>query len=194
MSGTTPEKLASSGTAQTAERVFEQYGTWVSQVARRLLSNDADADDVTQDVFLQVVRKLPSFRGEAAFPTWLYRVTVNAALTYRRKRAARREHTVLGLRDDFLEDSDQKVPRRRWLTDPEKRVLDQETHRLIESAIARLPEIFRHVYILADVMELPTTKIAGMLGLSLAAVKSRLHRARRLLRKALAPHYEPYAA
>lgn len=193
MSGSTKEKHASD-IPQTAEHIFEEYAAWVSQLARRLLGNDADADDVTQDVFMQVVRKLPSFRGEAAFPTWLYRVTVNVALSYRRKRAARREHRVPELRDDCLQDSSRQAPMRRWLTDPEKRVFDQETHRLIERAIARLPEIYRHVYVLADVTELPSTKIAEMLGLSVAAVKSRLHRARLLMRKLLAPHHEEYAA
>jgi RNA polymerase sigma-70 factor (ECF subfamily) len=182
------------GTPQTMGRVFEENVTWVSRLARRLLGNEADADDVTQDVFLQVVRKLPSFRGEAAFPTWLYRVTVNAALSYRRRRAARRERGAPELVDSLLEDGGCRDSVPSWLTAPEKRAFDQETHRLIETAIARLPELYRQVYVLADVTELPSTKIAGMLGLSVAAVKSRLHRARLLLRKALAPHYEEYAA
>jgi RNA polymerase sigma-70 factor (ECF subfamily) len=193
MSGTTKEGQAS-GIPPTAEHVFEQYAAWVSRLARRLLDNDADADDVTQDVFLQVVRKLPSFRGEAAFPTWLYRVTVNAALTHRRKRAARREQSVREFPQDFLKDGSRHPSLRRALTDPEKQVFDQERHRLIEAAIARLPEIYRRVYELADVAELPNTKIAGMLGLSVAAVKSRLHRARLLMRKELAPHHKEYAA
>src|SRR4051794_20485865 len=76
----------------SAEEVFHEYAPRVYNLARRMLSSDADAEDVTQDVLLQVVRKLPSFRGESAFPTWLHRVTVNAALAHRRKRAARNEH------------------------------------------------------------------------------------------------------
>jgi RNA polymerase sigma-70 factor (ECF subfamily) len=194
MSGITQEKLASPGIPQAAEQIFEEYAPWVSRVARRLLRNEADVDDVTQDVFLQVVRKLPSFRGDAAFPTWLYRVTVNAALSYRRKQAARREYAVPELPDNLHEDGGRYVSVRRSLTNPEKRLLEQETHRLIETAIARLPEAYRHVYVLADVTEVSNTKIAGMLGLSVAAVKSRLHRARLLMRKSLAPHHEEYAA
>ena len=73
----------------TAEQVYHAYGPRIYSMARRMVSNEKDAEDVTQDVFLQVVRKLPSFRGESAFPTWLHRVTVNAALAYRRKRAVR---------------------------------------------------------------------------------------------------------
>src|SRR5437660_4289959 len=80
------------GTDLTPERVFREFAPRVYSLARRMLNNDADAEDVTQDVLLQVLRKLPTFRGEAAFPTWLYRVTVNAALGYRRKRALREDH------------------------------------------------------------------------------------------------------
>jgi RNA polymerase sigma-70 factor (ECF subfamily) len=193
MSGETKDKRASE-VPLTPEYVFQEYAARVYSLARRLLGNDTDADDVTQDVFVQVVRKLPTFRGEAAFPTWLYRVTVNAALAYRRKREARRRHRVPELPEEFLEDNRHRAPVQRWLADPEKLAFDQETHRLIEAAIARLPEIYRDVYVLADVDELPNTKIAGMLGLSVAAVKSRLHRARLLMRKILAPHREEQAA
>jgi RNA polymerase sigma-70 factor (ECF subfamily) len=80
------------------------------------------------------------------------------------------------------------------LTDPEKRVVDQETHRLLERAIERLPESYRQVYRLANVTELPNTEIAGMLGLSVSAVKSRLHRARLLMRRFMAPYHQEYAA
>src|SRR5438874_10397920 len=78
--------------ALTPDQVFRDYAPRVYNLARRMLGNDADAEDVTQEVLLQVVRKLDTFRGESAFPTWLHRVTVNAALAHRRKRAARDEH------------------------------------------------------------------------------------------------------
>src|SRR5436305_6188610 len=76
----------------TPEQVFTDHAARVYNLARRMLGNDADAEDVTQDVLLQVLRKGNTFRGEAAFPTWLHRVTVNAALANRRKRARRQEH------------------------------------------------------------------------------------------------------
>src|SRR5918995_1882785 len=75
----------------TPEQVFREHAPRVYNLARRMLGNDADAEDVAQDVLLQVVRKLDTFRGESAFPTWLHRVTVNAALAHRRKRAGRDE-------------------------------------------------------------------------------------------------------
>src|SRR5437764_4413184 len=78
----------------SAEQIYHDYASRVFHMARRMLSSDVDAEDVTQDVLLQVVRKLPSFRGEAALPTWLHRITVNAALTHRRRRAVREEHRI----------------------------------------------------------------------------------------------------
>src|SRR6516165_39881 len=87
----------------TAEQVYHAYGPRVYNMARKMVSNEKDAEDVTQDVFLQVVRKLPSFRGEAALPTWLHRVTVNAALAHRRKRAVREVSELGNPFDDVLE-------------------------------------------------------------------------------------------
>src|SRR5450432_2758147 len=78
--------------APSPEQVFRDYAPRVYNLARRMLGNDADAEDVTQDVLVQVLRKAGSFRGEASFPTWLHKVTVNAALAHRRKRARRQEH------------------------------------------------------------------------------------------------------
>ncbi len=178
----------------TPDAIFHDYAPRVYNLARHLLGNAADAEDVTQDVFMQVVRKLPTFRGEAAFPTWLYRVTVNAALAFRRKRALREEHRVLDPLEEFCEDGKHLAPVRRWMSRPEQQVLDQESHQRIEEAIANLPEIYRDVFVLADVEELSNSDIAGMLGLTVSAVKSRLHRARLMMRKALAPYFEEQAA
>src|SRR5207247_2936937 len=82
------------GPPPTVEEVFRDHAPRIYNLARRMLGNDADAEDVTQDVLLQVVRKLDTFRGESAFPTWLHRITVNAALAHRRKRATRQEHRI----------------------------------------------------------------------------------------------------
>jgi RNA polymerase sigma-70 factor (ECF subfamily) len=178
----------------TPEKIFDEFAPRVYNLARRLLGNAADAEDVTQDVFLQVIRKLPTFRGEAAFSTWLYRVTVNAALAYRRKRALREGASLPEPLEDFHEDGNHRAPVRRWMSRPNHQALDREAHQLIEEAIAGLPEIYRDVYVLADVEERPNAEVAEMLGLSVAAVKSRLHRARLPMRKALAPYFEEQAA
>jgi RNA polymerase sigma-70 factor (ECF subfamily) len=178
----------------SAEEVFHEYAPRVYNLARRMLSSDADAEDVTQDVLLQVVRKLPTFRGESAFPTWLHRVTVNAALQHRRKRAAHDEHRSHAPLDLVLEEQPPGGPVRRWSVGPEEAALDREAQELIEGAIAELPEEYRDVFVLSDVEGLPNAEIGEMLGLRLPAVKSRLHRARQKLRDALAPHFEEVSA
>jgi RNA polymerase sigma-70 factor (ECF subfamily) len=187
-------KPARTATPPTVEQVFQLYAPRIYNLAWRMLGNDADAEDVTQDVLLQVVRKLDSFRGESAFPTWLHRVTVNAALAHRRKRATLEEKRVRDPLDHFLEDGGHAAPIRRWSVAPDQEALDRETHQLIDQAIADLPEIYRDVYVLADVEGLANSEIAEMLGLRVSAVKSRLHRARLLMRNALAPHFEEVSA
>src|SRR5881396_2840371 len=111
------------GPPLTPERVFREFAPRVYNLARRMLGNDADAQDVTQDVLLQVVRKLDTFRGESAFPTWLHKVTVNAALVNRRKRAQREEHRASDPLESFLEDGGHGAPVRRWSVPPDQEAL-----------------------------------------------------------------------
>jgi RNA polymerase sigma-70 factor, ECF subfamily len=177
----------------TADQVFRDFAPRVYNLARRMLGNDADAEDVTQDVLLQVVRKLDTFRGESAFPTWLHRVTVNAALAHRRKRANREQRHAIEPLDEVLSNGHPGYTMKRWSVSPDQPILDAEQHRLIEEAVARLPEVYRDIYVLADVEGLPNAEIAEMLELSVPAVKSRLHRARLMMRDALAPHFEEAA-
>ena len=178
-----PEKL-------TPELVFREYAPRIYHIARRMLGNDADAEDVTQDVLLQVIRKLDTFRGDSAIGTWLHRVTVNAALAHRQKRANRQKHEQGTAADDILETAAPTGAVKRWDIRPDESALGAEQSELIEKAIGTLPDPFRDVYVLADVEGLPNSEIAEMLGLSVPAVKSRLHRARLRMRDELAPHFE----
>jgi RNA polymerase sigma-70 factor (ECF subfamily) len=177
----------------TPEQVFRDYAPRVYNIARRMLGNDADAEDVTQDVLLQVVRKLHTFRGEASLPTWLHRVTVNAALAHRQKRARREEHETHERVLYFHEDGHHSRAVRPWSVAPEAVLEKRETAELISQAIDRLPEAYRDVYVLADVEGLPNAEIGELLKLSLPAVKSRLHRGRQMMRHVLAPHFEEVA-
>lgn len=174
----------------TPEQVVRDYAPRVYSIARRMLGNDADAEDVTQDVLLQVVRKLNTFRGEADFWTWLHRVTVNMALVHRQKRARRAEHEIPDPTQQF-QDGHHVKP---WAIEPEKQAINRELSGLLEQAIANMPEIYRDVYILADIEGLSNPEIGEILGLSVPAVKSRLHRGRLLIREALAPHFEEVKA
>jgi RNA polymerase sigma-70 factor (ECF subfamily) len=188
-----PDVLAA-GEAPTADALFHDHAPRIYNLARRMLGNDADAEDVTQEVLLQVLRKLHTFRGESAFPTWLHRITVNAALAHRRKQARRDEHQLPDVLEQvFAGNGHHAQPVRPWSVPPDRQALDHETHQVIETAIANLPESYRDVYVLADVEGLHNAEIADMLGLAVPAVKSRLHRARLLMRNSLAPYFEEAA-
>ncbi len=178
------------GATLTAEEVFRRYAGRIYNLARRLLSNEADVEDVTQEVLLLVVRKLGTFRGDSEFATWLHRVTVNAALIHRRKHAPRlaREASVS---PQYMEDQGRPVSfTSPWAAGPDRQLIDRETRELIEAAVRGLPEKYRDPFVLSDIEGLPNAEIAGLLGLSLPALKSRLHRARLLLRDTLRPHFE----
>jgi len=131
---------------------------------------------------------LDTYRGESALTTWLNRVTVNAALLHRRKQSRRRERQV-HTRLDILPEHERACAAVSPRTAPDQQVMDQEMQELIERAIAGLPDIYRDVYVLADVEELPNASIGEMLNLEVPAVKSRLHRARLMMREVLIPHF-----
>src|SRR5437868_5813504 len=153
----------------TPEQVFREHAPRVYNLARRMLGNDADAEDVTQDVLLQVVRKLNTFRGDANLTTWLHRVTVNAALAHRRKRANREQRLVPDPMDYFTDNGRHAQPVRPWSVTPDHIAQKRETAELIEKAIMDLPDLYRDVYVLADVEGLPNQDIGDMLGLTLPA-------------------------
>ncbi len=166
----------------TAERVFYRHARLVYKVARRVLDNEDDAEDVAQEVMLRVVRKLDSFRGECRLATWLYRVTRNTALMHRWRAIRHRERE----RNVPLVALEREDPRANAC--PTQRLLDSEMRELIEIASSRLRKIYREVYRLADIEERSYAEIGEMLQLGVPTVKSRLHRARSMIREALARH------
>lgn len=171
------------------EQVYRDYAPQVYRTARRMVNSDFDAEDITQEVLLQVVRKLDEFRGDSAFATWLHRVTVNAALAHRRRLAVREEHGLRKTVDVYGEDEPATSSHGQLVT-PDNQMLNSEARQLIDDAIEALPPAYRSVFVLSDVEEVPNADIADRLGMTLPAVKSRLHRARAMLREALAPHFD----
>jgi RNA polymerase sigma-70 factor (ECF subfamily) len=167
------------------EASLSDYAPRVYNLARRMLDSDADAEDVTQEVLLTAIRKLPLFRGDAALETWLHRITLNAVFGFRRKQAVRQERAAYEALTGLNEGSQARMAQA-----PDTELVDRETKQLIERAIATLPDKYRQVYVLADVDEKTNAEIAQELGLSLPAVKSQLHRARRMMRSALAAHFD----
>ncbi len=173
------------------ETLVDRYGAWIHRVARRLLDDPRDAEEITQDVLLIVVRKIHTFKGEAAFSSWLYRIAVNAAYQRLRSRGARREVSLEPFLPVFDEEGRTVGPVADWSAQLEDPAFAAEARTAIEGAIARLPEDYRIVILLRDVEELPNEEVADLLGLSVAAVKSRLHRARLVLRHELAGLLSP---
>jgi RNA polymerase sigma-70 factor (ECF subfamily) len=164
----------------TAEELFHAYAPRVHSLAMRMLGNTADAEDVTLEVLLQVVRKLDTFPEQSSLTTWLHGVTVNATLEHRRRQARRSERHLDVSLDCIAPSDDGDFP-----VDQARR---GELLQHLERAIARLPEMYRDVLVLTDVAQVPNAEIGQLLGLSGAAVKSRLHRARLALCEALRRH------
>jgi RNA polymerase sigma-70 factor, ECF subfamily len=161
--------LAASGDAHAFERLYRAHLGRIASLARRMLGDD-DTDDVIQDVFVRAWHKLGTFRGEAAFGTWLHRLAVNVILGRRETLGIRRRRHLDG---DAVLDS---VPGRRHTP---------EISMDFETAIQRLPEGARQVFALHDVEGYRHEEIAQMLGLATGTSKSQLHRARMALRQHL---------
>lgn len=174
------------GEERAIETLVDRYGGWIHRVARRLLDDPRDADEVTQDVLLIVVRKIETFRGEAAFSSWLYRIAANAAYERLRLRRGRREVSLEPFLPVFDEDGRMAGPVADWSPQLEDPALATEVRTTLERAIAALPDDYRAIILLHDVEGLVNEEVAGILGLTVVAAKSRLHRARLVLRQALA--------
>lgn len=174
---TDPELIARSaaGDIGAFEQLYERHRRRVYTLCLRMLGNTADAEDLTQEVFIQVFRKLNTFRGASAFTTWLHRLTVNQVLMHLRKRYVRQEEVTED--GDLKNLSDPGTPR-----PPAVSLIDRIT---LEQAIAQLPPGYRTVFILHDVEGYEHERIAEMLGCSAGTSKSQLHKARKKLRHLL---------
>ncbi|MCY4586747.1 MAG: RNA polymerase sigma factor [Bryobacterales bacterium] len=163
--------------------LVNRYAQRVFRVARHITKNDQDAEDVLQDTFLKAYSRLGQFEGNAKFYTWIVRVAVNEALM----RMRRGKNRVTVSLDQELETSDGAIQRElpAETESPEESLSRTELRESLTQAIDSLSEIYRPVFVLRDVEGLSTEETAEMLNLSLAAVKSRLLRARLQLRQKL---------
>jgi RNA polymerase sigma-70 factor (ECF subfamily) len=179
------------GESAAVEALVDRYGAWIHRVAGRLLNDPRDAEEVTQDVLMTVVRKIGTFKREAAFSSWLYRIAANAAYERLRSRRSRAEVSLEPLLPVFDEEGRHVHPVVDWSARLEDPAVTGEVKAALERAVSRLPQEYRLVVILRDVEGLTNDEVAEALGLSVAAVKSRLHRARLFLRKELADRFSP---
>jgi RNA polymerase sigma-70 factor (ECF subfamily) len=165
--------------------IMQRNNRRLFRVARSILGDDAEAEDVVQDTYLRAFTHLDGFRGEAQLSTWLTRIAVNEALGRLRQR---RPTVDLKTIDTMNEQGEARVivlPSARQGHDPEAAAARAEVRRLLEQAVDRLPEPFRIVFVLRDIEELSVDETASHLGIRPETVKTRLHRARRLLRRSL---------
>ena len=175
------------------EELVNRYENKLYRLAMRFVRNETDAQEILQDAFLSAWRNLPSFEGRAQFGSWMYRVTVNAALMLLRSRNRHPEVTVddiepTVLNDAVVESGQAMRSNADWSQRPDDQLQSAEMRKHIQTSVDALPDGLRTVFLLRDVEELSTEDTAELLGLSVPAVKTRLHRARLALREAIG-HY-----
>lgn len=166
---------AAGGDMGAFEQLYERHNRRVYSVCLRMTQNAAEAEDLAQEVFIQLFRKIGSFRGESAFTTWLHRLTVNQVLMHFRKRSVKLERTT--------EEGDTPVQIVRGTENPDKMpVLDRIS---LERALKQLPPGYRSVFVLHDIEGHDHAEIAKMIGVAVGTSKSQLHKARMKLRRLL---------
>lgn len=179
--------LAKAGELSAFEALVQRHERPAYSLARRMLQNEQDAEDVTQQAFLSAVEHLADFREEASFKTWLLRITTHAALKVIRKRKGL-DTVSLEEATEVSEDFD-SIPHPEYIADwrqsPEQLVERYETRRLLDEALALLDEKHRFVFLLRDVEGMSVKETADALSLSKSNVKVRLLRARLQLREHL---------
>jgi RNA polymerase sigma-70 factor (ECF subfamily) len=162
------------------EIVMRRHNQRLYRVARAILRNDGEAEDVMQDAYVRAYEHLNQFAGRAKFSTWLTRIAVHEALARQRR----------GNRYQELEPTSEREgdPMDRFASaapDPEQQASNSEVRRLLEEAIEELPDAYRTIFMLRDIEDMSTTDAAEVLEITEDNVKVRLHRARALLRKSL---------
>ena len=171
------------GRPEAVEALFDRFHGKIYNLAMSILKNESDAEEATQDVFLTVFQKAHTFKGNSALYSWIYRICVNACLM--RLRGKKRSETVSieEFMPVFTEEGMHADPVGDWSKEVERKMLDKELGGVIRKFTDRLLEKYRVVFILSDVEGLSNEETAQILGLTVPAVKSRLHRARLYLRE-----------
>ena len=169
-------QAASAGNMAAFEELYQRHHRRVYSICLRMLQNASEAEDLTQDVFIQLYRKVGSFRGDSAFTTWLHRLTVNQVLMHFRKRTVKFEKTT--------EEGETPVQIVSGTENPFKMpVVDKIA---LDNAISQLPAGYKSVFVLHDVEGFEHEEVARILGCSVGTSKSQLHKARLKLRGLLA--------
>ena len=173
------------GNRAAFEELFDRFSTLVYNVAYRMLQNKQDAEDITQEVFFQAYKSLKHFRAESQLSTWLYRIAVNRSLNHQRKRKLQRWLSLdFEAREDSAVNSGYPGTTEDGLDDAMGK---KDTERIVQEAINSLPDQQRSAILLHRYEELSYEEIAKIMGVTVASVESRLHRAKQTLAKKLLP-------
>ena len=188
-----PRMIASilAGNAQLFHELIRPYERRVYAMALSFLRNEADAEDVTQEAFLKAFRNLPSFRGDAKFGTWLISIALNEARSRIRRRDAVKMESLDGPEDEEGHVSPAQLTD--WKEIPSEALERKEIRHLLHKAVTALPLIYREVFQLRDIEQMSVNEAAAALGITISSVKVRLHRARMMLQKHLAPQLQQIA-
>ena len=172
------------GDERAVGELVDTYGQRIYQLAFRYLRNREDAEEVTQDVLFKVIRKVSAFRGDAAFSSWIYRITFNTAMS----RLRSSKHQTLPSDEPVTIDGGRRVKREPadWSELADERVFRAELRRRVLRAILALPVIYRAPVVLRDLQGLSTEEASARLRVKDQTLKSRLHRGRLILRRQLA--------
>lgn len=178
--------LSRQGDEGAVRALVQRYNRRLYRVARAVVGDDAEAEDVVQEAQMNAFVALDSFRGDSAYSTWVTRIALNVALG----RVRRRRHTVAldSVEEKTLDDRIVIFPSAQSIPNPEQAMARNQVRALLEEAIEKLPMSFRQVLVLRDIEGMSTEETAGYLGLKPATVKTRLHRARTMMREWLAEH------
>ena len=173
------------GDTQLYHELIRPHERSVYMMALSYMKNETEAEDVTQEAFVRAFRKLSSFRSESKFSTWLISITLNEARSRLRRQSTVRMESLDQPQNEETTVSPALL--RDWREIPSQAVERAEVRVLLQEAIEALPDIYREVFLLRDVEELNIKETAEALNISISAVKVRLHRARIMLQKQLAP-------
>jgi RNA polymerase sigma-70 factor (ECF subfamily) len=173
------------------DQIVNRYGDKIYTLALRITRNHSDAEEVLQKVFIALMKKMNTFRGESKFSTWLHKVASNTSYIYLRSRKKKYENEPS--LEDYAPYNEsgvlEGVQIKDWTDTPDGELLSREAMEIIESAVNELPVTHRVVFHLRDVEGFSNEEVAKALGVSLGAVKSRIHRARLFLRDRLSDYF-----
>jgi RNA polymerase sigma-70 factor (ECF subfamily) len=168
-------------------RLVEMYSGKLYRLGLKMLGNPQDAEDILQETFLKAFRSIKNFDGRASLSTWLYRIAINEALMHLR----RKQPEMLSIEEPGAGNEEEQEPMQivDWCCMPEQELMSGEVKKRLDEAVAELPAGLKAVFLLREIEELSTLETAEVLGLSEAAVKTRLSRARLQLREKLSIYF-----